>query len=52
MEHRKEYDIHDQINCPKCGSDNLKFDEHAEDKAKCVKCGTQLTLKQVVIWEE
>ena len=47
---RKEYEVDDQIDCPKCGSDDLAIDESST--AKCNSCGLVFHSKTVVIWEE
>jgi len=51
MEKRKEYDLYEQVFCPKCDSDNLDCDE-APEKGKCLNCGTEFALKTVAVWEE
>ena len=51
MEKRKEYAEGEPIDCPKCGSDDLDYDE-APDCAKCNSCGQTFTIRQVLIWEE
>jgi transcription elongation factor Elf1 len=51
MEKRKEYAEGEIITCPKCGGDDLDYEE-APDKAKCLTCGLEFTIRQVAVWEE
>jgi len=51
MEKRKEYAEGEIIDCPKCGGDDLDCEE-APDKAKCLSCGLEFTIRQVAVWEE
>jgi hypothetical protein len=51
MEKRKEYAEGEIIDCPRCGSDDLDCDE-APNKAKCLTCGLEFTVRQVAVWEE
>jgi ribosomal protein S27E len=51
MEKRKEYAEGETITCPKCGGDDLDYDD-APAHAKCNSCGLAFTIKTVVIWEE
>jgi ribosomal protein S27E len=51
MEKRKEYADGEIITCPKCGGDDLDYDD-APAHAKCNSCGLAFTIKTVVIWEE
>lgn len=51
MEKRKEYGFRDEILCPKCESDDLDCDD-APEKAKCLTCGLEFTIRQVAVWEE
>lgn len=50
-EKRKEYGVLEIITCPKCGSDEIDYDD-APEKAKCNSCETEFTLKTVAVWEE
>ncbi len=51
MEKRKEYTEGEIIDCPRCGGDDLDCEE-APDKAKCLSCGLEFTIRQVAVWEE
>ena len=51
MEKHKEYAEGEIITCPKCGGDDLDYEE-APDKAKCLACGLEFTIRQVAVWEE
>jgi len=51
MEKRKEYSEGEIITCPRCGGDNLDCEE-APDRAKCLTCGLEFTIRQVAVWEE
>lgn len=50
MEYRKEYEVGEMINCPKCGSDDLDIDSPSH--ATCNNCGQEMTTKTVLIWKE
>jgi len=50
MEKRKEYKADDIIVCPRCGSDDVDYDE-APDNARCRACGQPFELRTVVIWD-
>ena len=50
MEKRKEYAEGEIISCPKCGSDDLDY-EDAPDRAKCNSCELKFSIRQVVVWE-
>ena len=47
---RKEYEEGEIINCPRCDSNEL--DVEAPDKAKCLSCGLEFTIKKVAVWDE
>jgi len=51
MEKRREYAEGEIIDCPRCGGDDLDCEE-APDKAKCLTCGLEFTIRQVAVWEE
>ena len=51
MEKRKEYAEGEVISCPKCGGDDLDYEE-APDQAKCNTCGLEFSIRQVAVWEE
>jgi len=51
MEKRKEYAEGEIIDCPRCSGDDLDCEE-APDKAKCLTCGLEFTIRQVAVWEE
>ena len=51
MEKRKEYADGEIITCPRCGGDDLDCEE-APDRAKCLTCGLEFTIRQVAVWEE
>jgi len=51
MEKRKEYAEGEIINCPRCDGDDIDCEE-APDKAKCLTCGLEFTIRQVAIWED
>ena len=51
MEKRKEFAEGEHVVCPKCGSDDLDYEE-APDFAKCNACGQTFTIRTVLIWEE
>ncbi len=51
MEKRKEYAEGETIFCPKCGGDDLDYDD-APEHAKCNTCGLKFSLRQVAVWEE
>jgi len=51
MEKRREYAEGEIINCPRCSGDDLDCEE-APDKAKCLTCGLEFTIRQVAVWEE
>ena len=50
-EKRKEYKEGDIMVCPKCGSDDVDYDE-APDNAKCQSCGLEFEIRTVAIWNE
>jgi len=50
VEKRKEYAEGEIITCPRCGGDDL--DCEAPDKALCLICGLEFTIRQVAVWEE
>ena len=50
-EYRKEYEEGDEIDCPRCGSDDLDISE-TPSTAKCNKCGLTFHTRIVVIWKE
>ena len=51
MEHRKEFDTGEILECPKCGSDDIDFDEFPDD-GKCNRCGQKFSFRRVLVWEE
>jgi len=51
MEKRKEYEEDDIISCPRCGSDDLDY-EQAPTTGKCNTCGLHFTIKKVLVWKE
>ena len=51
VEKRKEYPEGEPIDCPKCGSDDLDYDE-APNHARCNSCEQTFTIRAVLIWEE
>jgi hypothetical protein len=51
VEKRKEYAEGEPISCPKCGGDDLDYEE-APDTAKCNTYGQLFSIRQVIIWEE
>jgi hypothetical protein len=51
VEKRREYAEGEIINCPRCDGDDLDCEE-APDRAKCLTCGLEFTIRQVAIWEE
>ena len=51
VEKRREYAEGEIIDCPRCGGDDLDCEE-APDKAKCLTCGLEFTIRQVAVWEE
>jgi transcription elongation factor Elf1 len=50
-EMRKEYKEDDIKTCPRCGSDDVDYDE-APGHAKCQSCGLEFEIRTVVIWNE
>ena len=50
MEHRREYERGEIVNCPKCDSDDLDCD--SPEKAKCNQCGVEFELRTVAVWDE
>ena len=50
-EKRKEYKEGDIMVCPKCGSDDVDYDQ-APDNAKCQSCGLEFKIRTVAIWNE
>jgi len=59
MEKRKEYAEGELLTCPRCGGDDPVSStgqaldcEEAPDKAKCLTCGLEFTIRQVAVWEE
>ena len=51
MEKRREYKEGDIIVCPKCGSDDVDYDE-APAHAKCQSCGLEFEIRTVAVWNE
>jgi len=51
MEKRKEYEEGDIMDCPRCGSVDLDYEE-APTTGKCNACGLEFTIKTVLVWEE
>ncbi|GAH73116.1 unnamed protein product [marine sediment metagenome] len=51
MEYRKEYNDDEPITCPKCGSDDVDFDD-APLECGCNECGTKFQLITSAVWEE
>ena len=51
IEQRKEYAEGEIITCPKCGGEDLDY-EDAPERAKCLTCGLEFTVRDVAVWEE
>lgn len=51
MEKREEYGEGDVVVCPRCGSDNVDYEE-APVKAKCQSCRLEFELRTVAVWNE
>ena len=51
MEKRKEYAEGDIMTCPKCGSDDVDYEE-APSRARCQSCGLEFEIRTVAIWNE
>jgi len=50
-EKRKEYAEGEPITCPKCGGDDMDYEE-APNYAKCNSCGQEFEIRTLLVWVE